>query len=206
MVKRSEVGDLGHAPKAASPFGISHRSEGLEASPRARSKGSWSGQWPGKGRDAIEQENIAHMRQLPQRGVVLGVVRLQRHRHPKRVLSLAQLATALRLEATLAVVTRLVARAPAARPRAVPPHPLLEEGCPWRVSQPRVPVGQRLAKGCIAAAARPSAPASPHAARGRAAAASPSAARGSSTSAAALSCSYSDGALHCARLDACSSR
>ena len=31
------------------------------------------------------------MRQLPQRGVVLGVVRLQRHRHPKRVLSLAQL-------------------------------------------------------------------------------------------------------------------
>ena len=90
------------------------------------------------------------MRQLPQRGVVLGVVRLQRHRRPKRILSLAQLATALRLEATLAVATRLVARTPAARPRAVPPHPLLEEGCSRRISQPRVPVGQRLAKGCIA--------------------------------------------------------
>ena len=90
------------------------------------------------------------MQQLPERGVVLGVVRLQRHRRPKRILSLAQLATPLRLEATLAVAARLVARAPAARPRAVPPYPLLEEGCSRRVSQPRVPVGQRPAKGCVA--------------------------------------------------------
>ena len=29
------------------------------------------------------------------------------------------------------VLRVLVARAPAARPRAVPPHPLLEEGCPY---------------------------------------------------------------------------
>ena len=104
----------------------------------------------GKGRYASKEENAAHMQQLPERGVVLGVVRLQRHRRPKRVLSLAQLATPLCLEATLAVAARLVARSPAARPRAVPPYPLLDERCSRRVSQPRVPVGQRPAKSCVA--------------------------------------------------------